>query len=461
MTYAPRCPSIVYEVVPDAFDPKSEMKPLVALKERLPHIQALHVDAISLTPIFCSPEPMRLHTSDYATIDPSLGDEADLVALCETASALGIAIILTGVFDHVSDQHPWFLDALKQAPNDPTVPLEKRTRNFFLFAKDEGQNYEFSENNIHEPKLNLANSEVRRRLFTGERSVLRSWLQKGVTGWRLLRAQTVGYSILREVSRGSWTVEGNHYLLGDIKGFADRYVKDGLLDGLVNHYLREAILGYFRGAIPARQLARVMRDLASRYGTTALNQSWNILGGFDLPRLSSIIQEPDRMALAILLQYTLPGAAHIYYGDEIGLRSRHDSKTQADMSWDERDQNQAMLEYYQKLGQLRSMFPALREGQWVDMTPEGEEEIFAFARVTQSPKETVLVAVNRASQTRVRKLFAPVCDLPDGLNMIDALSGDSATIRSGTINVQLEGFGACVLTPELDAGVGADMFRGY
>ena len=137
MTYAPRCPSIVYEVVPDAFDPKSEMKPLVALKERLPHIQALHVDAISLTPIFCSPEPMRLHTSDYATIDPSLGDEADLVALCETASALGIAIILTGVFDHVSDQHPWFLDALKQAPNDPTVPLEKRTRNFFLFAKDE------------------------------------------------------------------------------------------------------------------------------------------------------------------------------------------------------------------------------------------------------------------------------------------------------------------------------------
>ena len=114
------------------------------------------------------------------------------------------------------------------------------------------------------------------------------------------------------------------------------------------------------------------------------------------------------MALAILLQYTLPGAAHIYYGDEMGLRSRHDSKTQADMSWDERDQNQAMLEYYQKLGQLRSMFPALREGQWVDMTPEGEEEIFAFARVTQSPKETVLVAVNRASQTRVRKLFAPV-----------------------------------------------------
>ena len=62
-----------------------------------------------------------------------------------------------------------------------------------------------------------------------------------------------------------------------------------------------------------------------------------------------------------------------------------------------------MLEYYQKLGQLRSMFPALREGQWVDMTPEGEEEIFAFAQVTQSPKETVLVAVNRASQTRVRK----------------------------------------------------------
>lgn len=461
MTYAPRCPSIVYEVIPDAFDPKSEDLPLVALRKKLTYVRSLNVDAINLTPIFCSPEPMRLHPSDYFQIDPDLGSEEDLVALCEEAATLGIAIILTSVFDHVSDQHPWFLDALKQAPNDPTVPLERRTRNFFLFAKDEGQNYEFSENNIHEPKLNLATPEIRRRLFTGEKSVLRSWLQKGVTGWRLLRAQTVGYSILREVSRGSWTVEGNHYLLGDIKGFADRYVKDGLLDGLVNHYLREAILGYFRGAIPARQLARVTQDLATRYGTNALTKSWNIVSGFDLPRISNIIQEPERLALAVLLQYTLPGAAHIYYGDEVGLRQRGASKSQTDMSWDTRDHNENLLEYYQKLGQLRAQFPALREGQWVDMTPEGEEEIFAFARVTQSPKETVLVAVNRASQTRVRKLFAPVCDLPDGLNMVDALSGDCAQIRSGTINVQLDGFGACVLTPDLEAGVGADMYRGY
>ncbi len=461
MTYAPRCPSIVYEVFLDKIDVKSEEKPLVALTSRLPHLKSLNVDAISLSPIFASPEPMRMHTSDYLAIDTCLGNEEDLVELCRQAEALGMGVILTGVFDHVSDEHPWFQDALKQVPNDPHVPLEKRTRQFFLFGKNDEDGYEFSDNNIHEPKLNLANSAVRRRLFTGEQSVLHMWLQKGVTGWRVLRAETVGYSILREVSRGSWTVEGNHYLLGDIKGFADRYVKDGLLDGVVNHYLRQAIIGFFRGAIPARQLARVVHDLSTRYGTGACNRSWNILGGLELPRLSTVIQEPDRLALAVLLQYTLPGAAHIFYGDEVGLRARQEESALVAMSWDERDQNKDLLSYYQKLGALRGMFPALREGQWVDMTPAGGEEIFAFARVTHAPEETVLVAINRASQTRVRKLFAPVCDLPDGLEMIDALSGKRATIRSGTINVQIEGFGASILTPDSASGVGADMHRGY
>ena len=415
MTYAPRCPSIVYEICLDQFDVKNAQKPLAALLEHLPYLKSLNVDAISLAPIFVSPEPLRMHTSDYFSIDPLLGTDADLSELCRQASQLGIGIILTGVFDHVSDEHPWFQDALKQAPNDPHVPLERRTRQFFLFGKDDEHGYEFSDNNIHEPKLNLANPSVRRRLFTGEQSVLHTWLQRGVTGWRVLRAETVGYSILREVSRGSWTVEGNHYLLGDIKGFADRYVKDGLLDGVVNHYLRQAVIGFFRGAIPARQLARVVQDLTGRYGSGACNRSWNILGGLDLPRLSTVIQEPDRMALAVLLQYTLPGAAHIFYGDEVGLRSRRDESCLAPMTWDDRDHNKGLLDYYQKLGKLRATFPALREGQWVDMTPEGEEEIFAFARVTHAPAETVLVALNRASQTRVRKLFAPVCDLPDGL----------------------------------------------
>ena len=162
MTYAPRCPSIVYEIFPEAFDVKSEKKPLAALSERLTHLKSLNVDAISLAPIFASPQKLRMHTSDYLTIDESLGSESDLIHLCEAAAEMGMGVILTGVFDHVSDEHPWFKEALNQARNDPRVPLEKRTRQFFLFAKDEGDHYEFSDNNIHEPKLNLANPEVRR-----------------------------------------------------------------------------------------------------------------------------------------------------------------------------------------------------------------------------------------------------------------------------------------------------------
>ena len=159
-----------------------------------------------------------------------------------------------------------------------------------LFSPDDPNRYECSENDLSEPKLNLAHPEVRRRLFTSETSVLHHWLQKGVAGWRILRAETVGYSILREVSRGSLTVEGEHFLVGDIKGFADRYVKDGLLDAMVNHYLREAVVGYLRGQIPSRQLARVMGDLSARYNQAALNRSWNPLSVFDNARFSHLFR---------------------------------------------------------------------------------------------------------------------------------------------------------------------------
>ena len=90
MTYAPRCPSIVYEVFLDKIDVKSEEKPLVALTSRLPHLKSLNVDAISLSPIFVSPEPMRMHTSDYLAIDPCLGEEDDLVFYCTVGERLDL-----------------------------------------------------------------------------------------------------------------------------------------------------------------------------------------------------------------------------------------------------------------------------------------------------------------------------------------------------------------------------------
>ena len=65
-------------------------------------------------------------------------------------------------------------------------------------------------------------------------------------------------------------------------------------------------------------------------------------------------------------------------------------------------------------------------------------------------------------------LFAPVCDLPNGLKLRDlAWSGadvggrPDVKVRAGSITLELGGQDARVLVPDEDAHAGARFFRGY
>lgn len=459
MSYQLRTPTLVYEVIPDHFDRGSGTAPLRAIRARLDHLASLSIDALALTPIFPSPDTLRLHTREFDVVDPALGTTADFTDLCVAAAERGISVVLMGVFDHVSLDSPWFAWAEAQGDDDSRYPPEHRTRKFFTFGPEHRHGYACRDDSPDEPELDLANPEVRRRLFTGEDSVLHRWLHAGARGWRILRAEQVGYSILRELARGSRTVEGSHFIVGDIKGFADRYVRDGLLDGVVNHYAREAVISYLRGQVPARQLARVYTDLRDAY-EKALPRCWNVLSGYDMPRLSTLLGEPSRVRLATLLSYTLPGAGHVFYGEEVGVGLRGPGGAVA-MSWETSTWDLEVLAFHRALGLLRRERAALRSGDFCDLTPEGEDEIFSFARVTADPRETVIVAMNRASQTRVRKLFAPVADLPDGLKLADALGGPGAVVRSGTVTLEIMGQDARILVPDDRDPASARFFRGY
>lgn len=453
-------PSLVYEVVPDRFVGPGEGSPLARLVDRLPHLEGLGVDALTLTPIFPASDPLRLHSTDYHAVDPALGTEHDFTELCEAARARGIGVYVMGAFDHTSAEHPWFMTARSHDEDETSYPPELRTRPYFTFDGAEEHGYACRDSNPDAPELDLRNADVRRLLFTGEQSVLHHWLHAGAAGWRILRADAVGYSILREFRRGTLTVAGGHILIGDIKGFADRYLKDGILDGVVNHYQRQAVMAYLKGQIPARQLSRVLRDVAARYGK-AQARGWNLLSGYDLPRARHVLADRARSRLATLLGFTLPGAAHIFYGDEVGLAGKGPPDHLPAMTWNPSRWDDEVHRLHTLLGALRRKLRALREGDFVDLTPEGEDEIVAFARTTRDPRETVLVVLNRASQTRVRKLFAPVCDLPDGLKLRDALEGGVATVRSGTITLEVQGQGARILVPDESDPSGARFFRGY
>ena len=73
---------------------------LAGVQEKLPYLRGLGVDTIYFCPVFEAPENHRYGTGDYEKIDPMLGTEEDFRALCDAAHAMGMRVVLDGVFNH-------------------------------------------------------------------------------------------------------------------------------------------------------------------------------------------------------------------------------------------------------------------------------------------------------------------------------------------------------------------------
>lgn len=82
---------------------------LHGLLQRLPHIAALGVDGIWITPWY--PSPMKdggYDVADYRGIDPLFGDLGTARAVVDTAHRLGLKVVVDFVANHTSDEHaPW------------------------------------------------------------------------------------------------------------------------------------------------------------------------------------------------------------------------------------------------------------------------------------------------------------------------------------------------------------------
>ncbi|MFJ4875659.1 alpha-amylase family glycosyl hydrolase [Streptomyces sp. NPDC088745] len=164
--------------------------------ERLPHLAALGVDAVWLTPFYASPQADGGYdVADYRAVDPLFGTLDDAVGLIDRAHGLGLRVIVDVVPNHTSEQHPWFRAALAGGPG----------RDLYHFRPGRGASGELPPNDwesvfggpawtrvpdgdwyLHlfapqQPDLNWENPAVHAEFD----SVLRFWLDKGVDGFRV------------------------------------------------------------------------------------------------------------------------------------------------------------------------------------------------------------------------------------------------------------------------------------
>ena len=267
MTYAPKVPAVIYEVVPDRFrigrglsqkqklqdraycrpGVRTELGPhrsaevhhggdLRGLVEAIPHLKRLSVTGLYLNPIFPSVRADKLGSSDFLEVDPAFGTMDDFHDLVDVAREAGIGIILGGAFNYVGEDHPWFQNARAQADEDGWLDPSQRTRSFFFFQAPPGQGHATFHGEPGHPELNLQNHDLRRRLFAGERSVVHEWLERGAAGWCLHRADELGYSVLREITLSTRTGGEQKFVCVDGPEFNAHEVDFALLADRLSPY---------------------------------------------------------------------------------------------------------------------------------------------------------------------------------------------------------------------------------
>ncbi|MBW3607635.1 MAG: alpha-amylase family protein [Actinobacteria bacterium] len=351
----------------------------VGLTERVDYLRGLGVNCLWLMPFY--PSPNRddgYDIVDFYGVDERLGTLGDLVELIRTARDRGIRVIADFVVNHTSDQHPWFRSACEsrdspyrdfyvwkdekpdEQPGDVVFPDQEDSN--WAWNEQAGQFY-LHRFYSHQPDLNIANPEVRDEMA----QIMGFWLNLGLSGFRV---DAVPF-LIEPIGLPEGAVVEPHELLRDLRAYLNRRNGEAILLGEVNlppeeqrtfvggedgdelHMLFDFVgnqamyLSLARGdATPLREtlraapalphiasMARFVRnhdeltldkltdderqEVFARFGADAGMQ----LYGRGLRRRLPPMLDGDEAAIRMTysLAFALPGAAVLFYGEEIGM----------------------------------------------------------------------------------------------------------------------------------------------
>ena len=360
------------------------------IRKQLPYIASLGTDILYLNPISKSFSNHRYDTGDYKTPDPMLGTCQDFAELCEAAHKLGIRVILDGVFSHTGSNSLYFDREGTFGGNGAYCSKSSPYYSWFTFHHYP-DSYKCWWDFLTLPTVNKMDPAFIDYIITGEDSVVAHWLGLGADGFRLDVADELPDAFLSLLKARVRQLKPDGLVLGEVWEDASnkiaydvrrRYFVDGTLDSVMNYPFRTAILDLLRHHDDGRNFRQTVMTLLENYPPQVLACCMNLLGTHDTPRiLTALIDDFDgsrealaarqlspqqrgaakqRLLAASFLQFMLPGAPSIYYGDEAGMEGGKDPFNRRTFPWGNEDQE--LISHFRTLGQLRKNSSVLRLG---------------------------------------------------------------------------------------------------
>ncbi|WP_328725041.1 glycoside hydrolase family 13 protein [Streptomyces sp. NBC_00259] len=338
---------------------------LRGIRDRLPHLAGLGVDAVWLTPFYASPQADGGYdVSDYRAVDPLFGALDDADDLVREAHRLGLRVIVDIVPNHTSDQHAWFRSALAGGPE----------RAYYHFRPGKGADGELPPNDwesvfggpawtrttnpdggdgdwyLHlfapeQPDLDWEHPAVREEFD----AVLRFWLDLGVDGFRIdvahgmvkapglpdigarEQAKMIGAQVLPFFDQ-----DGVHVIHRSWRRLLDTY--DGERIGVAEAWapsperlalyvrpdeLHQAFnFQFLRCPWDPDRMREVVDASLAATASVGAPTTW-VLSNHDVTRHTTRYgggeQGLRRARAAALLMLALPGSVYVYQGEELGL----------------------------------------------------------------------------------------------------------------------------------------------
>ncbi len=392
--------------------------------EKLDYLKNLNVTVIYLNPIFEAYSNHRYDTGDYMKIDPLLGSTEDFDRLIDKANKKGIRIILDGVFNHTGDDSRYF-NKYGNYKEELGAHQSPDSQYIDWFCFDEYPSKYACWWGIETlPAVNEHSVSYQNFIF-GENGVLKHWLRHGISGWRLDVADEMPDFFLEKLRNAVKEESPDSVIIGEVWEDASnkiayderrRYLLGSELDSVMNYPLKDAIINFVKSGNTV-MLRETIAMLIDNYPKQTLDCLMNILGTHDTPRILTVLggklcNNKDEMSCAFLsekerfigiekvkmaavLQYTLPGVPCIYYGDETAMEGYQDPFCRRCFDWSQCDNS--LNTFYRKLGKIRTeiLQKIFKDGSFY--------EIFAnsccivFERRTEN--EAAYVYVNNSSET--------------------------------------------------------------
>ena len=188
---------------------------LMGIEEKLPYLKELGVSTLYLCPIFESDSNHRYNTGDYDKIDPMLGTQEDFSRLCQKAHALGIHVMLDGVFNHTGNNSRYF-NALGAYPSLGAAQSQESPYYPWYNFQEWPRHYDCWWGIHTLPAVNESHPTYIHFIIEGDDSVIRRWLRAGADAWRLDVADELPDEFIARIRRVMMEEKKESFLMGEV-----------------------------------------------------------------------------------------------------------------------------------------------------------------------------------------------------------------------------------------------------